>query len=90
MFQIFFERTFVIIIHIVKWFFILGLCFAGIVIGAVILAILGIDVPNIEPILNIASVPILLFSHKIVQIIIAIFFIIIFVSLYFQSRKMKR
>ena len=89
MFRNFFERTFIIILHMAKWLFILGFCCAGIVIGAVILGILGIDVPNIEPILNIASVPILLFSHKIVQIVINIFVISIFVLLYFQARKMK-
>ncbi|NYF23672.1 uncharacterized protein HemY [Sporosarcina sp. JAI121] len=90
MFPILFERTFIVILHIVKWIFILLLCCAGIVIGAVLLGIMGIEVPNVEPILHIASVPILLFSHKIFLIILNIFVIIIFVLLYFQSRKMKK
>lgn len=90
MFQNFFVRTFIVILHIVKWLFIFVLCCAGIVIGAVIIGIMGIDVPNIEPILNIASVPLLLFGHKVFLIIINIFTIIIFVLLYFQSRMMKK
>ena len=90
MFQDFFVRTFIVILHILKWLFILILCCAGIVIGAVILGIMGIDLPYIEPILNISSVPLLLFDHKIFLIIINIFTIIILVSLYFQSRMMKK
>jgi hypothetical protein len=83
------NRTFIVILHIVKWLFILLLCCAGIVIGAVILGIMGIDAPNMELIINIVSIPILLFSNKIVLQIINIF-VIIFVLLYFQSRKMKK
>lgn len=89
MFQFFFERTFIVILHIVKWLFILGLCCAGIVISAVILGIMGIDVPNIQLILNIASLPLIFFDLKIVKIIIIIICLIISVLMYFQLRKMK-
>ncbi|CAH0316798.1 hypothetical protein CW306_26845 [Bacillus sp. BA3] len=61
MFQNFFERTFILILHIVKLLIILVLCCAGIIIGAVILGIMGIDVPNIQLILDIASVPFFVF-----------------------------
>jgi len=81
-------RAFIILLKIVRWLFILVICCAGIILGAVILGMMGIDVPNIEPILNIASVPILLFSNKIFLIIINIF--VIFVLLYFQLRTLKK
>ncbi|WP_342532424.1 hypothetical protein MHB40_12685 [Lysinibacillus sp. FSL K6-0057] len=81
-------RAFIILLQIVRWLFILVICCAGIILGAVILGMMGIDVPNIEPILNIASVPILLFSNKIFLIIINIF--VIFVLLYFQLRTLKK
>ncbi len=81
-------RAFIIILQIVRWLFILVICCAGIILGAVILGMMGIDVPNIEPILNIASVPIMLFSNKIFLIIINIF--VIFVLLYFQLRTLKK
>lgn len=42
MFQNFFEKRFIVIVHLVRWLFILLLCCAGIVIGAVILGNLGI------------------------------------------------
>ena len=81
-------RAFIILLQIVRWLFILVICCAGIILGAVILGMMGIDVPNIEPILNIASVPIMLFSNKIFLIIINIF--VIFVLLYFQLRTLKK
>lgn len=81
-------RAFIILLQIVRWLFILVICCAGIILGAVILGMMGIDVPNIEPILNIASVPILLFSNKIFLITINIF--VIFVLLYFQLRTLKK
>ncbi len=81
-------RAFIILLQIVRWLFILVICCACIILGAVILGMMGIDVPNIEPILNIASVPILLFSNKIFLIIINIF--VIFVLLYFQLRTLKK
>ncbi|QSB09559.1 hypothetical protein JTI58_21655 [Lysinibacillus fusiformis] len=81
-------RAFIILLQIVRWLFILVICCAGIILGAVILGMMGIDVPNIEPILNIASVPILLFRNNISLIIINIF--VIFVLLYFQLRTLKK
>ncbi len=90
MFQNFFERTFILILHIVKLLIILVLCCAGIIIGAVILGIMGIDVPNIQIILNIASVPFMFFDHKIVERIISIICFFLSVLIYFQLRKMKK
>ncbi|MFF3099799.1 hypothetical protein [Viridibacillus arvi] len=94
MFQNFFERMFIVILHIIKWLFILVLCCASIIIGAVILAIMGIEVPNVELIVNVASVPIMLFGvlfdNKIVQVIIHIFIIIILVLLAFLIKKNEK
>lgn len=73
-------RAFIILLQIVRWLFILVICCACIILGAVILGMMGIDVPNIEPIL--------LFSNKIFLIIINIF--VIFVLLYFQLRTLKK
>jgi hypothetical protein len=94
MFQNFFERMFIVILHIIKWLFILVLCCAGIIIGAVILAIMGIEVTNVELIVNIASVPIMLFGvlfdNNIVQVIIHIFVIIILILLIFLIKKNEK
>ncbi|PIC57968.1 hypothetical protein CSV80_06585 [Sporosarcina sp. P12(2017)] len=79
-----------VILYLVRWLFIFLLCCAGIGIGAVILGIMGVEVPNIAPILNIASIPILLFSHNFFLIILNILVIIIIVSVYFQSKKIKK
>ncbi|CAH0282438.1 hypothetical protein SRABI84_03951 [Peribacillus simplex] len=90
MFQNFFERPFILILHIVTLLIILVVCCAGIIIGAVILGIMGIDVPNLQLILNIASVPFMFFDHKIVAIIINIIVFFLPALIYFQLRKMKK
>ncbi|MGE7130143.1 hypothetical protein [Lysinibacillus xylanilyticus] len=84
------NRTFIVILQIVILLFTLLLCCAGIVIGAFISGITRNDAPNMELIINIASIPILLFGNKIVLQIMNIFVIIIIVLLYFRSRKMKK
>ena len=83
------NRTFIVILQTVILLFILLLCCAGIVIGAFLSGITRNDASNMELIINIASIPILLFGNKIVLQIMIIFVIIIIVLLYFRSRKMK-
>ncbi|MGE7909539.1 hypothetical protein [Lysinibacillus xylanilyticus] len=84
------NRTFIVILQTVILLFILLLCCAGIVIGAFISGIMRNDAPNMELIINIVSIPILLFGDKIVLQIMTIFVIISIVLLYFRSRKMKK
>jgi hypothetical protein len=78
----------IVLLSIVKWLFIVGLCSAGIVVGAVILGILGIDVPHMQFIINAVTLPMLFFDLKIVRITISILCLTISIFMYFQLRKM--
>lgn len=79
-------RTIIVLLHIVRWLFIVGLCSAGIVVGAVILGIMGIDVPHMELIINAVALPLLFFDLTIVKITISILCLIISVFVYFQLK----
>lgn len=90
MFQNFFQRTFILLLHIVTLLIILVVCCAGIIIGAVILSIMGIDAPNLQLIIDIASVPFMFFEHRIAAIILNIIVFFLPALIYFQLRKKKK
>jgi hypothetical protein len=80
------KRLLIIILQIVRVVLILFLCFAGIIIGIVILAIMGIDLPGGETIVNFLGSPLLLFRSKIGSMI----FLIIIVTTIFIIQNMRK
>lgn len=90
MFQNFLERAFVVTLHLLKWLFIILIFCSGIIIGLVLLAILGFEIPDMEPFINIITIPILLFGNKISLIILNIIFaIVVTVNLSLLRKKLK-
>ncbi|MGE7981397.1 hypothetical protein [Solibacillus sp. NPDC093137] len=90
MFQNFFERAFVVTLHLLKWLFIILICCSGIIIGLVLLAILGFDIPDMEPFINIISIPLMLFGNKISLIILNIIIaVVVIVNLFLLRKKLE-
>ncbi|MFL0584316.1 hypothetical protein ACH0B6_17220 [Solibacillus silvestris] len=87
MFQNFFERAFVVALHLLKWLFILLICCGGIIIGLVLLAILGFDIPDMEPFINILAIPLMLFGNKISLVILNIIIAVVVIVNLFILRK---
>lgn len=90
MFQNFLEKAFEVTLHLLKWLFIILIFCSGIIIGLVLLAILGFDIPDMEPFINIITIPILLFGNKISLIILNIIFaIVVTVNLSLLRKNLK-
>jgi len=84
------DQFFKVILNVFKILFILLLFCAFIICGVVILAIVGIEVPNGEFIVNVMAVPLLLFNNKIINIIFTILFISVIVSYYVYLRNLVK
>lgn len=81
------KKTLIMILQIIRIILILLICFAVILIGIVILAIIGVEIPNGEFITNLFGIPFLLFENKIAQIILLVIFIFVIVSNYFMKKN---